>query len=127
VAALATVALAGPAAAGAPGPEAAPAGASTTRWRCGWFENPTPANAWLTDRHGEWLVGVQGGHQAEGDWPTFSRARWVATNGSYGYGCACLRVEVDAAEQRVLRIERAYARPLAACRRDRRLPRPTVP
>ena len=39
--------------------------------RCGWFSNPTPANASLYDRDGEWVIGVQGGHQAEGDWPDF--------------------------------------------------------
>ena len=26
--------------------------------RCGWFSNPTPANAWLTDKNGEWLFSV---------------------------------------------------------------------
>jgi len=29
--------------------------------RCGWFSNPTPANAWLWDREAEWIIGVQGG------------------------------------------------------------------
>lgn len=43
--------------------------------RCGWFENPTPANAWLTDRDGDWIIPVQGGHQANGDWPAFPRER----------------------------------------------------
>src|SRR6185503_17709604 len=66
--------------------------------RCGWFSNPTPANASLFDRDGEWIIGVQGGH--------------------YGYGCACLRVRVDRAEQRILVIESAQARALSVCRRD---------
>ena len=35
--------------------------------RCGWFSNPTPSNAFLSDRHGEWIIGLQGGHQAKGD------------------------------------------------------------
>ncbi|PXW92791.1 uncharacterized protein DUF4087 [Sphaerotilus hippei] len=91
--------------------------------RCGWFQNPTPGNAWLVDRDGEWVVGLQGGHQAEGDWPVFSQARWVRTNGHYGHGCACLTVRVDAAARTVLRIDAATARPLSACRRDPRLPR----
>jgi hypothetical protein len=92
--------------------------------RCGWFENPTPANAWLTDRDGEWTIAVQGGHQAEGDWPRFSRARWVRTNGHYGHGCACLKVEVDAPERVVTRIVQASSRPLQTCRRDRALREP---
>jgi len=86
--------------------------------RCGWFSNPTPANASLFDREGEWIIGVQGGHQAEGDWPSFSPKQWVETNGHYGYGCACLRVSVDRSEKQVVVIESAQARALSACRRD---------
>ena len=86
--------------------------------RCGWFSNPTPANASLFDREGEWIIGVQGGYQAEGDWPSFSPKQWVQTNGHYGYGCACLRVRVDRSERRILVIESAQARALSVCRRD---------
>jgi hypothetical protein len=103
--------------------DAAPA----SQLRCGWWENPTPSNAWLNDRDGSWTVGSQGGHQAEGDWPSFSDAQWVRTNGYYGYGCACLRVVADARSQRVERILSARARPLAACRQDRRLREPLRP
>jgi hypothetical protein len=49
--------------------------------RCGWFSNPTPGNAWLEDRDGEWTVGIQGNHEAEGDWPSFKRSQRVVTNG----------------------------------------------
>lgn len=42
--------------------------------RCGWFANPTPANAWLLDRHGQWTIGLQGGYQAEGNWPNYHLA-----------------------------------------------------
>ena len=89
--------------------------------RCGWFSNPTPGNASLHDREDEWLVGVQGGHQADGDWPEFGRGQWVETNVHYGYGCACMSVEVDRESHHVLRILSARARPLSACRRDRAL------
>src|SRR5437868_13194364 len=59
--------------------------------RCGWLSNPTPANISLFDRDGEWIFGVQGGYQVEGDWdwPAFGARDWVKTNGNYGYGCAC--------------------------------------
>ncbi len=100
--------------------EPAPAQAET---RCGWFDNPTPANASLHDREGEWVIGVQGGHQAEGDWPEFGRRQWVETNGHYGYGCACMRLRVNRETHEVLAIESARARPLSACRRDRALKR----
>ncbi len=92
--------------------------------RCGWFENPTPANAWLTDRHGEWIIGVQGGRQAEGDWPRFAPYRWVRTNGNYGYGCACIRLEAAANDFQVSKIISSASRPLAACRKDRALKEP---
>jgi len=95
-----------------------PAMLEKAEMRCGWFSNPTPANASLFDRDGEWIIGVQGGYQAEGDWPSFSPKQWVKTNVHYGYGCACLRVRVDRSEQRILVIENAQARALSACRRD---------
>jgi len=105
-----------------PGLPESPGGQWETR--CGWFSNPTPANAWLDDKDGEWIIGVQGGHQAEGDWPAFKRRQWVATNHSYGYGCACLRVRVNRETHEVLEIKSSYARPLAACRKDRSLKQP---
>lgn len=86
--------------------------------RCGWFDNPTPANASLTDRDTEWTVGVQGGHQAQGDWPRFANRDWVRTgHGSYGYGCACMKVATDDKEQ-IVQIFSARSRPLSACRQD---------
>src|SRR6266498_4371270 len=90
--------------------------------RCGWFSNPTPGNAWLNDQDGEWVIGVQGGHQAEGDWPDFKPRQWVVTNGeSYGYGCACMQVRVNHKTHDVLEIKSARARPLSVCRQDRTL------
>lgn len=95
--------------------------AEKSETRCGWFSNPTPGNAWLYDRDGEWTIGVQGGYQAEGDWPDFSPKQWVETNVHYGYGCACLKVQVDRSTKKVIGIESARARPLSVCRRDKAL------
>jgi hypothetical protein len=86
--------------------------------RCGWFSNPTPSNAWLFDRDGEWTVSVQGGFQAEGDWPDFGAGEWVETNVHYGYGCACLKAAVDRPALKITRIVSARALPLAKCRED---------
>ena len=89
--------------------------------RCGWFSNPTPGNIWLNDRDGEWIIGIQGGYQIEGDWdwPEFKKGQWIRTNaGSYGYGCACMQVRVDKETNRVLEIKGARSRPLAACRKE---------
>jgi len=92
--------------------------------RCGWFDNPTPGNVWLYDRDGEWIIGLQGGYQVEDDWdfPAFKPRQWISTNtGSYGYGCACLRVRVDRETHQVLEIKSSRARPLVACRQDKLL------
>jgi hypothetical protein len=118
---LAIVAIGGPRPAAPHTPRAAAAEEPATR--CGWFSNPTPANASLFDRDAEWIIAVQGGHQAEGDWPTFGRGQWVRTNVNYGYGCACLRLRVNRQTHEVIEIESSRSRPLSACRRDRSLKR----
>ncbi len=110
------------AAAGAPPNVTAPAAAAAAQNRCGWFDNPTPGNATLVDKDGEWTVGVQGGHQAQGKWPAFSKARWVQTgNGSAGYGCACLKMSARPGTQEVANIASARSQPLATCRNDKAL------
>lgn len=86
--------------------------------RCGWFSNPTPANASLYDSEREWIISVQGGYEAEGDWPDIPEKDWVQTNGNYGYGCACMRVTVNHQAGKVIKIVSSSARPLSACRRD---------
>jgi hypothetical protein len=95
--------------------------------RCGWFINPTPANVWFDDADGEWTIGVQGGYQIEEDWPwpEFKPRQWVVTNaGDHGYGCACMEMKVDRETRHVLAIRSAQARPLSACRRDKKLKEP---
>ena len=92
--------------------------------RCGWFDNPTPGNAWLHDRDGEWTIGIQGGHRATGLWPRFRSSEWVRTgHGSAGYGCACLKLQADSESRDVAHILSAHARPLATCRKDSALKR----
>ena len=94
---------------------------SRMQTRCGWLSNPTPANAWLIDKNGEWLIGVQGGYQAEGDLLDFSPGRWVKTNGDYGYGCACIYGKFDVSQKKVVEIFKSTAKSLSQCRRDRLL------
>jgi uncharacterized protein DUF4087 len=103
---------------------AAPA-AAAPQTRCGWLQNPTPANWWLIDRDGEWLIGAQGGYQAPGmdDMPDMSSGGWVEVNGHHGYGCACLSVTTDTRSRRIARIVSARPLPLRQCRADPRLPR----
>jgi len=104
-------------------PRSVPAGGMDFENRCGWFENPTPANVSLYDRDAEWTIGVQGGYQVPGDWPwpEFKKGEWVKTNNDYGYGCACLELRVNKDTHEVLEIKSARARTLSACRNDESL------
>lgn len=95
-----------------------------TQTLCGLFLNPTPGNAWLQDRGAEWTVGIQGGHQAEGDWPEFGHRQWIKTNRGYGYGCACIKGIVDSDTREIITIVSARAQPLEVCRNDRALKKP---
>lgn len=93
--------------------------------RCGWLQNPTPANWWLIDRDGEWLLAAQGGYQAPGMdiMPDMSARGWIEVNGHHGYGCACMNVTTDRRAMRITRLFSATPLPLSQCRSDRRLPR----
>ncbi|MCB2078216.1 MAG: DUF4087 domain-containing protein [Novosphingobium sp.] len=94
--------------------------------RCGILANPTPANWWLNDRDGEWIIGTQGGFQAEGIdvMPeSFYKKGWVRTNGNYGYRCACLTVDSDRKNKRITRIRSAQALPMKRCNADKALQR----
>ena len=104
----------------------AAAQSSPVETRCGWLQNPTPANWWLVDRDGEWVLRVQGGYQAPGmdNMPDMSTAGWVEVNGHYGYGCGCVRGTVDRRSGRFTRIVSARPVPLRQCQADPRLRRP---
>jgi hypothetical protein len=104
--------------------EAAPVVRIASEARCGWFANPTPGNAWLDDADGLWTIGAQGGYQAEGDWPDFKPNQWIKTNGEYGYGCACMTVTTNKSEMHVLKVLKAWPRPLSICRKDKALKEP---
>lgn len=93
--------------------------------RCGWLSNPTPANFWLDDKDGQWIIGTQGGRQAKGNYPpNFKKSQWVKTNGNYGYGCACVRGTFDSETKQVISVKRASARSLSTCRKDKALKEP---
>ncbi|MDQ0465303.1 hypothetical protein QO010_003090 [Caulobacter ginsengisoli] len=108
-------------------PEAAPR--AKPQLRCGWIQNPTPANWWLVDRDGDWTLMTQGSGEdpPEGmeSIPDLTGRNWVVTNGAaYGYGCVCMGVDVDRAARRITRIYSVKQKPLSACRADKRLPKP---
>lgn len=107
-----------------PGEAKPRAGASEKR--CGWIDNPTPANWWLTDAAGQWIISSQGGYQAPGmdNLPDMSTQGWVETNGYYGYGCGCMQVTTDRKSKRITRIYSATPIPIKRCTADKKLPRP---
>ena len=80
----------------------------------GWWLNPTPNNVWFRDGRAEFVVSEQGERGADGDWPDFAAKRFVATNGTYGYGCAALTAATRG--KRIVRIAAATALPLQRCR-----------
>lgn len=95
--------------------------------RCGWLQNPTPGNYFLTDRDGDWWIAAQGsdldptGSDLIGD---LSEGDYVKTNGYYGYACACLDMEVDAASKNVVSIKSFKQLAIKQCRNDKALPAP---
>lgn len=100
--------------------------AASAETRCGWIENPTPGNYWLTDSEASWTISAQGGYEAEGtdNLPDFSAGEWVETNGSYGYGCACMDVTVTRGEEaRIAEITSVRQLPLKKCKADKKLPK----
>ena len=94
--------------------------------RCGWLENPTPGNWWLKDAHGLWIISAQGGPYADGveKLPDPGAERFVATNGHYGYACACVSGAFDGQKETMTRVDAARVQDLSACRDDRALPSP---
>ena len=95
--------------------------------RCGWLENPTPANWWLVDKDDSWTLSTQGSPPVPGfdAMPDMSTRGWVVTNaGMHGYGCACLDLEIDPRTRDVTRIVAARPLPLKRCKADRTLPAP---
>lgn len=94
--------------------------------RCGWLVNPTPGNWWLTDADGDWIISSQGGYSIDDkSWekvPELGGKEYVATNGSYGHGCACLSVNVDKDNMQITKVFSGKSLPLKKCRTDKNLP-----
>lgn len=94
--------------------------------RCGWLQNPGPANLWLTDSEGRWDISLQGGYSALGieRIKDFTDDQYVKTNGNYGYGCACIKVNVNFEERKITQIYSFKMLPLERCQSDKKLPLP---
>lgn len=95
--------------------------------RCGWLQNPTPANWWLDDADGSWTIMSQGGGEGPPGMdliPDISERDYVRTNGNYGYACACLSVETDGNDEAITRILSVRQLALSKCENDKSLSAP---
>jgi hypothetical protein len=94
--------------------------------RCGWLENPTPGNWWLKNSLGLWIISAQGGPYTEDakKLPEPTPERFVATNGHYGYSCACVSGIFDDHAQLVTRLDATRVLALSVCHDDKTLPGP---
>ena len=94
--------------------------------RCGWVQNPTPGNWWLTDAEGDWILATQGsdngaeGMDLIGD---ISAHDYVMSNGNYGYACGCMKVIANRDTMQVERVLSFRQLPLSKCDRDPNLPK----
>ncbi|MDK9606322.1 DUF4087 domain-containing protein [Lelliottia wanjuensis] len=91
--------------------------------RCGWLQNPTPSNQWITDKDGIWDISIQGRFTSDGieNVQDFPNDKFVRTNGNYGYGCACIRADMDRGSKKVMKIYSSKILPLARCQNDKSL------
>ena len=103
-------------------------GAASAETRCGWLQNPSPANWWLVDKDGEWILSQQGRYfLSDESWDNMPKIRErdkVRTNRSYGYSCACLKVKTDKAAKRILQVYSGKSLPLKKCKADPALKTP---
>lgn len=98
--------------------------AAMAETRCGWLENPTPANWWLIDKDDTWIISAQGGFQSDGMdlIGDISAGDYVTTNGNYGYACACMDVMTDAQNSRITMIHSFRQLKMSKCTNDNSLP-----
>lgn len=92
--------------------------ANASEMRCGWLENPTPGNWWLTDADGSWIMSAQGGEEFLDD---TSWEKVPELNGKYS--CACLTVDTDKQNSRIIKIYKGKNLPLKKCTNDPALPK----
>lgn len=101
------------------------ASAEPVETRCGWIDNPTPGNWSMIDAVGEWILATQGNYEAAGMdlVPDLTGRQFVRTNRGYGYACGCMSGEWDPHTKRAMTITKVVQKPLAACRKDKDLPK----
>ena len=92
--------------------------------RCGWLENPSPANTWLIDKDGSWTITMQGmvfidDESEEQLSHAFANDNeFVRTNRDYGFSCACLTVDTDKKAHKIKKIYKGKPLLLKNCLED---------
>ncbi len=99
--------------------------ATADETRCGWLENPSPANMWLIDRDGVWNILVQGVPSKLDDKSVelayqaiANEKEFVRSNLNYGFSCACLTAELDREKKQFKAIYKARQLSLKQCLED---------
>ncbi|SEH85075.1 Protein of unknown function [Rheinheimera pacifica] len=92
--------------------------------RCGWLENPTSANVWLSDKDGSWAISIQGGYSVDDESMALAflgmenKDNFVRTNRNGGFSCACLVVDVKTDDGSISKIYKAEQLLLKQCLED---------
>ncbi len=95
--------------------------------RCGWLANLSSGNWWLVDADAAWILREKADDNAAVTAvmdmvPAFDPDQYVSMGQYYGYGCACMTITTDSAQDRILAITSSKREPLATCQADPSLP-----
>ncbi|MCS6960762.1 MAG: DUF4087 domain-containing protein [Pseudanabaenaceae cyanobacterium SKYGB_i_bin29] len=106
----------------------APLFAQPIERRCGWLENPSLGEWYLTDRLATWEIARPNGFNARGveNIRITSERDFVYTKRNYGYTCACMDVTTTRFDTtwRITSIRNFRQQSLKQCLEDPDLPRP---
>lgn len=104
---------------------AVPLSAISAEKRCGWLDNPSPANLWLIDADSDWTISTQGGKFASDEtidnMPEIDDKEFVRRNGHYGFSCVCLNVKTDKEKSEILEVYSGQQLFLKQCLEDPKL------
>lgn len=99
-----------------------PLGVMSAEKRCGWLENPTPANLWLIDGDSEWTLSIQGkgfiNEESMVNMPAIDQSEFVRTNGNYGFSCVCLKVRTNKETSEIVEVYSGEQLLLKQCLED---------
>lgn len=92
--------------------------------RCGWLENPSPANLWLIDKDATWFISAQGRFNLDNESVDLvydaikNDQNFVRTNRNHGFSCACLTVDVNQDAKEIVKVYESTQLNLKRCLED---------